>query len=59
MCAFSRSLTCPIVGQRSDRLQKQAAMAEGNTQILKILICQLRQDGRRDVVLPERLLIAL
>ena len=34
-------------------------MAEGNTKILEIPICQLRQDGGRDVVLPERLLIAV
>jgi hypothetical protein len=34
-------------------------MTEGDTDILKILICQIWQDGERDVVLPERLLIAL
>ena len=58
-CAFCRTVTCLIVGHHSDRLQQQAAMAEGNTQILEILICQLRQDGGRDVVVPERLLVAL
>jgi hypothetical protein len=42
MCGFSRTVTCLIVGQCSNRLQQQAAMAEGNTEIPEILICQLR-----------------
>jgi hypothetical protein len=58
MRAVSRTVTCLIVGQRSDRLRQQAAVAEGNTEILKILICQLRRDSRRDVVLPEHMRIA-
>ena len=59
MCAFSRTVICLIVGQGSGRLQQQATMAEGDAEMLEILICQLRQDGGRDVVLSERLLIAL
>ena len=44
----SRSAT--VVGQRADRLQQEAAMAEGDAEILKIAIRQLRQHGGRDVV---------
>ena len=46
-----------VVGQRADRLQQEAAMAEGDAKILKIAIRQLRQHGGRDVILTERLFV--
>ena len=53
---FSR---CLIIGQRSDRPQQQPSVAERNTELLEILIRQLRQDVGRDVVVPERRLVTL